>query len=168
MVIFLSLASKAGWLTPGFNRIYVLTELLPQYSSSQPIFFIYDHGNKYSKSKDVLLGKSFKTPVTVKLSVLSSLTTLPSALSVPNSLLASFCVITISSTLLKAVLALPSINGKLKVVRKPGSVKYPSALRCLSPIVKRKPLWFIRTTSSTSAGYSSLMVGPNILGVELQ
>src|SRR5687767_3265051 len=86
-------------LVLGFNCTNVCTELLPQLLSS----IRYAHGKIYSKSIEELVGRSFKIPVTVKLS-LSILITLFIASVVPNIFFAIFSVTTIEYTLFRTVL----------------------------------------------------------------
>src|SRR5450432_935535 len=70
-------------------------ELLPQLVSSPPSVCIYDQGKRNSKSKAVLLGKSFIMALTLKLYLLSSRIIFPVTSSLPNNLLDNFLVITI-------------------------------------------------------------------------
>ena len=151
-----------------FSNTYVRVELLPQVLSSSPLLLKYCQGSKYSNLNLVLLGRSLRMPVTVKLSLLSILITLPIALSSAKSFFANVSVRRIGDPLFKAVFGSPFNKGKLKTWRKPVSTIFPVTVNLFSPTENRKLLGqFTRTARSTS-GTSFSVVRARILGVVFQ
>src|SRR5215510_2881369 len=119
-----------------------------------------------SKSNDVFDGRSFKMPLTVKLS-LSMVITLFIASFVPKIFMAIFSVTTIEFTSSSAVFQFPFTRGKLNMDRNEGSVTIAFDDTFLSAALVTYHLELDLQIFSTS-GYSCFNVGPRILGVLFQ